>query len=68
MLLGTDAVPIIIVLTPINRMCGVDGSYKFLVNIVIAVSKMKLICAHTQVETNTVELRFKQPVGFYDSL
>ena len=42
--------------------------HKFLVNIVIAVSKMKLICAHTQVEKNTVELRFKQPVGFYDSL
>ena len=42
--------------------------HKVLVNIVIAVSKMKLICAHTQVEKNTVELRFKQPVGFYDSL
>ena len=33
--------------------------HKFFVNFVIAVSKMKLICARTQVETNTVELRFK---------
>ena len=36
--------------------------HKSFVNMVIAVSKMKLICSYTQAETNTVELRFKVTV------
>ena len=36
--------------------------HKSFVNLVIAVSKMKLICSYTQAETNTDELRFKVTV------